>query len=331
MDDRHWTSAPTLAVLAGKEEDRFTEYLCHLLRDGGFLAAFTEKIGLDYADTLTVSTQVRVQGGRPDLVIRNEDNLVLFEAKLGSWLHDDQVVPYARRVVKARNDGRRANLWLITPAVAETGLLETGAEQLATAGISEVELAALTSEAIGALASAHSESLPPGRLRTHLEDFASLVRQRLGDDHTPFSSEEAAALGDPLVARALVRVRTVVDAISRALKSRDKTIRISRSRGVGFDGLTLTRAGRYWWVGLWVDAWASAGTSPVQLQLYGLAEGDETVFPGLLPHVRYTAATSNGRCVPLRIPEGLSPQEVALLHADVIQAYLKHPKSGREA
>ena len=82
---------------------------------------------------------------------------------------------------------------------------------------------------------------------------------------------------------------------------------------------------------MWIDAWATAGESPLHLQLLGLGEYDERQFEGTSTHVAYKANTSNGRCVPLPIPAGAKPHEVAELHADIIQKYMRYPETGRKA
>src|SRR5438067_1625071 len=96
-----WQGKPFLAVLAAKEEDRFTEYLSQILQAPEALRRFLSEVcglAIRADEELSVRTQLRLTGGTPDLRIRGSTTYLLFEAKVGSWLHKDQLIPYARDI-----------------------------------------------------------------------------------------------------------------------------------------------------------------------------------------------------------------------------------------
>lgn len=116
MDVSHWSGSPVLAILAGKEEDRFTEFLVHLLQSPEVLRPFLKEVcELEVTNaeltSLRVRTQVTVVGGRPDIAIQSPDFYFLFEAKVGSWLHNEQLgrtLPRFRSGVQLTPRARRS-------------------------------------------------------------------------------------------------------------------------------------------------------------------------------------------------------------------------------
>jgi hypothetical protein len=138
-----WVGKPHLSILGGKEEDRFTQYLCELLRSPTILRAFiTEACNLDVTvdETTLARTQVTVPGGRPDLAIRGKYLYLLFEAKVGAWLHEDQLRPYAQELDQwlQRQPSGTASLFVLTPQRNLTGILQSAQRELSEAGLDHI-------------------------------------------------------------------------------------------------------------------------------------------------------------------------------------------------
>jgi len=91
-----WEGRPAMALLSGKEEDRFTSYLCELLKSREVLAGFLSKLcGVapnDLGTAVEVRTQVTVPGGRPDLVIELNGGISSLAEVAEHLVHVDAVM-----------------------------------------------------------------------------------------------------------------------------------------------------------------------------------------------------------------------------------------------
>ncbi|MBZ4419335.1 PD-(D/E)XK nuclease family protein [Myxococcus sp. RHSTA-1-4] len=333
MAESNWPGNPVLAILAGKEEDRFTEFLVHLLQAPEVLRAFLkDACGLDVTDamlnSLHVRTQVTVAGGRPDIAIQSPDLYFLFEAKVGSWLHEDQLAPYAAALQDwsaAHPDGK-ARLFMLAPGRNLRELRQTVQRQLGNAEAAHI----LKWEEVAETLRRVAEQVHSPRLRVYLQDFKELVTYRLGENTRPFTEEETRLLADPLVASALRAARQLVGRIAAVLhEEHGGEIDVGRPvYGPGWDGYTLRSKGRWWWFGLWLDAWVTAGESCIVLQVPGFRP-DKLPAEFTHPLQYWTLRGEKGWVVPMILRGRVDPEELAREHAAEVYAWVtKFPESG---
>ena len=327
-----WVGRPYLALLGGKEEDRFTQYLCELLRSQLFLDAFLHEIcGIEipHNEPLTTRTQVTVPGGRPDLAVRGNSLYPFFEAKVASWLHERQLTPYARELEdwQCAHPAGTASLFVLTPQRHATGIVASGYEVLQAANLSKWHPRAVTWEQVAGLCKELAPRSNDPRLALHLQEFAEVVFHRLGEPFRPFTGEEAILLEDPLVARAICRARLLVDRVCQILSGRGFTF--SSSKGFLWDGFTAKFQGRTWWYGVWIDVWAKVGSSPIFIQLGGFSGRSVPPIPEGLPAPVAVQFGNLEQVVPLPLRDGVDIEELALEQADIMWRYANElPESG---
>ena len=129
-------------MLGSKEEDRFTQYFTELLQARSVLEAFLRHVcditGV-LGEHLSARVQFTVDGGRPDIAVRDDSLYLLFEAKVASWLRKDQLRPYAHALEewrKANPDGSAA-LFVIAPERQLAGMLHTAEKELTDCGMTD--------------------------------------------------------------------------------------------------------------------------------------------------------------------------------------------------
>ncbi|WP_395843694.1 hypothetical protein [Archangium violaceum] len=339
MSSPTWTGQPILSLLGGKEEDRFTEFLVHLLQAPEVLRAFMGEVcGIEVSDSELVSLKTRMQvtvpGGRPDIAIQGLARYCLFEAKVSSWLHDEQLPSYFQELQKWKSDHPegQAHLFLIAPSQSSRGLLQTALQQLNQEAVTTVDIGVLDWEKIADVLARASEQVSAPRLRVYLQDFKELVVCRMGEGGRPFTREEALLLGDPLVARALLRARRLVGPIVANLEGlHGGELKYRRRAGPEWDGYELRMEDRWWWLGFWPDAWATAGESALFLQLPGFREQDFGRLPSnLMQPLRYLAPNKvTWWLIPLLLREQIELEVLVAEHASMVSDWLKgFPDSG---
>jgi hypothetical protein len=333
MDVSHWSGSPVLAILAGKEEDRFTEFLVHLLQSPEVLRPFLKEVcELEVTNaeltSLRVRTQVTVVGGRPDIAIQSPDFYFLFEAKVGSWLHNEQLGPYATALQEwsAAHPKSKTQLFLLAPGSNSRELKHAVQRQLGNAEAAHI----LTWENVAETLSKVAEQVHSPRLRVYLQDFKELVAYRLGESTRPFTEEEVKLLVDPLVASALRATRQLVGRVAAVLhEEHGGEIDVGRPvYGPGWDGYTLRSRGRWWWFGVWLDAWVTVGESAIVFQVPGFRP--DKLPAGLSHPLPYrTLRGEKGWVVPLMLRDRVDPEELAREHASIVYDWItKFPESG---
>ncbi|MFP2906456.1 hypothetical protein ACLESD_15610 [Pyxidicoccus sp. 3LFB2] len=329
----NWSGNPVLAMLAGKEEDRFTEFLVHLLQSPEVLRVFLRDVcGLAVTDvdleSLHVRTQVTVSGGRPDIAIQSPSLYYLFEAKVGAWLHEEQLGPYAAALEawsSAHPEGK-AQLFVLAPGRNLPELQQTIRRQLIHTKLAHL----LKWEDVADTFSKMAEQVHSPRLRVYLQDFKELVTYRLGERTRPFTEEETRLLADPLVACALRGVRHIVGRIASELEEvHGSEIEVGRPvYGPGWDGYILRSKERWWWFGIWLDAWATAGESAIFLQLPGFRI-DRLPMGFARPLPYRTLKGEKGWVVPMVLRDRVDPEELAREHAATVYNWvINFPDSG---
>lgn len=333
-----WTGRPLLSLLADKEEDRLTEFLLHLLQSPEVRRAFVEGLAdVRLSDATLASLQVRAQvpvpGGRPDLTLTGGSTYILVEAKVGAWLHEDQLVPYAKALLDwrlAHPDGTLA-LVLLAPARSGRGLSEAAHTMLESLGFPRDALHLVTWEDVARLCRTLAPGATPPRLQVHLEDFAGLIEHRLDASPRALTQEEVGLLADPTVGTALVQVRYLADEAVKGLeRALGPTLQVTAASGGSYLGYTLRWQGRWWWFGLWLNAWAKTGTSPLVLQLPGLHLEAFEALTGATASPRAQASPDgNGLVLPLPLRSQIAPShQVELLVAALTSWLRERPESG---
>jgi len=324
-----WTGRPHLSILGAKEEDRFTHYLCELLRAPSVLAAFLKDLcNVEVKPNVNVSMQPQVTEGRPDLAIRGESTYLLFEAKVGSWLHEDQLSPYARELDQwlRKNPAGTARLFVVAPHRQVLGIAHTAKQELSEAGLSHFQPVGIAWEQIATLFQTLDANDP--RLNLHLREFSEIILYRLGEPTRPFTVEECKLLDDPLVARSLHRARLLIEHVKQILSNQGFSFK--DSRGFLYDGYGVAFEGRTWWYGIWIDAWAKLGLSPIFLQLLGLTNRVVPLIPEGLPSpVSVQFGKLEEQVVPLPIRDAVELESLAREQANIILRYTTElPESG---
>jgi hypothetical protein len=332
-----WDGRPELALLAEKEEDRFTQLLCELLRSKEVMRGFLHLCGGGFEERaahLRPSTQVTIPEGRLDLALHGPDTYLLVEAKVGAWLHDGQLVPYAAELLAwaGRNPGGQSRLLLLAPADTLAGLQETAAAQLRGTGYTQPPCC-ISWEQIAALCGGLvRDGVQPPELRVHLATFKALIERRLGPEEEPFASEELALLANPLTGRAMRRTVVILRKLIAALRTDDPDFKpsIKDSTSLSWQGFNLYLKGRWWWLGLWPTVWSTVGRSPLYLELPGMTEVMRAGIPAHLPApVPYHTPQGDGFVVPLPLAPAMPLDEIARNLASIVRAYLTQvPASG---
>ena len=344
-----WQPQIHRAVLLRNEEDRFTEFLAQLLQAPAVRRVFVNELchkeGVGpilneiCCDHLKVYTQVQIEGGRPDLVIKDEKGdkvFLLFEAKVGSWLHEDQLVPYAREVEiwKQDNPGGVARLYIIAPKGNSENQCSEGEKQIRDAGIESVTPVAIAWEDISDKFRGLSESVKGIKLKVFMETFVELVRWRFGEWCRKFTNEEVQFLADPLVPPIFARLSSIVHRIRKELLKLDDFRSSCIISPGGGEGYYLSFEGKKWWFGLWFDGWRTVRDSPLIFQLLGFEDRLPLRLPEVRPcPVQYTAwNNTKGYAVPLPLREDVEIDVLVKEHADIIRRYCKEcPGSGAPA
>ncbi|MEP6651971.1 MAG: PD-(D/E)XK nuclease family protein [Myxococcales bacterium] len=335
MNDEPWTGRVARALLAGKEEDRFTAFLEQLLKSELVLAAFLKEVcGIPSVafstGDLTVATQVQIPNGRPDLVITGPNIFLVFEAKVSAWLHKDQLVSYAQAQSKwrvARPEGI-AKLFIVAPQSGLVGLTATSRDQIGAIATPEF-FAAVSWEAIAGLFKTVQAGIRNEELRTSLLLFVQLVETRLGEMSEPFSGEEERLLADPLTGRSIGRVLEVLQRVSGKLSSREPRIKQTAASGMTWQGYTLRYDERWWWLGLWPPVWRQTGVSPLILQTPGIKPTEVAFWDSELPKPVPYKTDHEGMAVPLPMAAGEDFDLVATGIVNIVVAYIvNRPTSG---
>lgn len=316
-------TSPYLSILGANEEDRFTEYLSLLLADSSFLREFLNlspsvKLPADQFGSLRVDMQVRVEGGRPDLVISGDDTLLIYEAKVGSWIHGNQLVEYAKhiRAWKRLNPAGKTALLLIAPAAQLPGLIREAKGQ-----VGSIKLSGIAWESIADLAAESARSARSDRTRIYLEDFAHLVAYRLGDVGRPFTAEELTVLDDQQYALSLNRVYLLTPQVVSNLEDRfGENLKTKKNNGAGFTGYDLRFGGARFWFGVWMHTWAAIGGSPLCLQVFQHIRND-LKWPSEV-HEPVTGKW-NGAVIPLSLVGGIERDELASGIASQVERIIK--------
>ncbi len=320
-----WAGEPFRALLFHQEEDRFTEYLCQLLRSPEALGPFLESVcklpGLDF-NSLSVQTQVQVPGGRPDLVIRNDSTLLLFEAKISAELSSRQLVPYAQKLIewKQLHPEGTAGLFLITAAVNSRYQGQQGTLMLENEGIDWPALEAITWEEIAQNLGEIGSAEP--RLAAHLTEFRELVSWRFGDSNRPFTAEECRRLEDGLLGGALNVCERLTDEIAAGLHERGFTAAFGSGRGS--QGYVIRNDRAWWWVGIWFGAWARAGGSPLVFHLSGLKGGAKPlpeIPEEFAQPVLYSSSAGVRYVIPLVLRPGVSLETLKSEFVETIASF----------
>jgi hypothetical protein len=331
MQPSIWEGKPERAFLAGKEEDRFTEMLCQILKDQTVLDKFLRQlcdIQLSPAELVKtiVTTQMVVPEGRIDLVIRSPKHLLVFEAKVGSWLHGNQILSYAKfieELATAQSYGDR-RLVLVAPQANLRPVFEAAKRQIGKK-FKKVKPDKLSWEQIGGFAQSIATGVPDSRLRFYLGLLSDLIEYRLGQQVRPFRENEVAILSDPTVGAVVFRATQLAAQTVEALKARWRlklklTIKPSSgSRDQFFKGFTIFVGKHEFWFGLWIDSWMMCG-SPICLQIHEYS-GLKRPIPKL---IKFTLNGEQVQAVPIPVSPDLDFDKQAEQMADLIQLTLKN-------
>lgn len=329
-----WSGKPSLALLADKEEDRFTVLLAELLRSRLVLEAFLGLCEIDPQESvsaLAVRNQVTVTDGRPDLVIYAPRTYLLFEAKVGSWLHEGQAEAYIDALMawSRTTPGGLARLTLIAPQHACERLRAEANAYAAQVGAPAVHHVSWEAIAGRFATVALDGAAPP--LKAHLEMFADVVSVRLGQPKRPFTAEEVGLLGDVQVALAYHRVwRACVELIARLKSSKELELKITASSSAQWQGYTLRSNGRWWWLGLWPEVWAQIGITPFVLQIPGLdGYPPRRVSPDVPETVVYRYSGRSRMVIPMELVASESPEAMSDRHFKIVRtAIVGCPETG---
>jgi len=324
-----WRGTPFRALLAEKEEDRFTEFLAHLLQDEAVLQSFLSRLcSLPLKDlgTVEVRTQVLLADGRPDLVIHGPRAFLVFEAKVGSWFHEGQLDDYTEAIAKwtSANPSGIARLYTLIPALR--------AEDAATSQTpvrANGHARAIQWEEVASLFSEIAAGTADPRLRLFLLEFSGLVVDRFGEVQRPFTAEEAALVHDRLAGGTMVRCLEIVQH-TRQVLAQDSHNKLTHQAAMGWQGFGLKRGDRAWWFGYWPAAWAGGSGSALVLHLRAFLQQTRPPIPEDLPQPIWIS-TNVGHVVPLPVSAGVELGTLAETHASTIAAYaLRVPSSGIE-
>jgi len=198
-------------------------------------------------------------------------------------------------------------------------------EQLQGSGI---PIHLVTWEEVGSLCTHLVTQVSDQRLSIHLGTFAELIAQKIGEIERPFTLEETALLADPLVARAILRARSVVDKTKERLELLGYNV--WDDHGSIFHGYRLSHEGNEWWYGVWINAWPLVGETPIFFELRGWPEGVPVAIPESLPQPEIVETLPNKTCVvPLGIREQVDLEVLAKEHAEIIDKFCRmYPESG---
>lgn len=331
----NWMGRPALAYMASKEEDRFTVFLAQLLLYPPFFEHFCSQLletkpppGLLPADTIT--TQRIIDGGRPDVSIAWTGFTCLIEAKLSSYLHFDQLVPYGRELERLviTTPATVTRLVILAPRSSLNGEMETGRHQLVGAGIkieplgiSWEQIATALRELLGH-ASLHDESF-----RHHAAAFCDWIDLALGAEVRPLSTSEIHALGDRGVGLGVELAYRLTDKIAEAITGGESggslELKFEQSKKGDYSlyyGYRIVRRGvRIGWFGVWIGPWVANGVSPLWYEY-----DDSQMTPPDVEALEYRIAGDRSpnlnRVVPLKLlPAETEPSAVFRLRDQVIR------------
>ena len=334
MED--WTGKPYLALLADKEEDRFTEFLGHLLRSKELLKYFIHNIceltSIQDFDELRIQTQLIVEEGRPDLVISNDSTYLVFESKVGSAPETTQLKRYMAHIQKWNETHAEGitKLFLIAPLANIDFFIEEANKQIIANLVGHYEeLVGISWEMIAKSFYGFKDNISNNTLKVHLEEFYELVNYRLGTLDRPFTQEEINIYEDNLTAQAILRGRELVEKIRlklipefRIQNNGGFSAAKSLSYGIGFEGYYFTYENRKWWFGVWIDVWAEIGVSPVVLQLLGKRKENSMSLSSNFPRPMFSRR-GNGYFIPYKITAGEELDSIAKTITCQITEYCK--------
>lgn len=325
---------PARALLARNEEDRFTEYLYHLLL--GWDDVLSEFLAL-CGQTGIVSNAVEIMlrnyfaGAYPDLAIQGADFYFIFEAKLMSGLAPNQVVPYARSLLnwQQQNPNGRIALFIIGTRKSVQGLVDEAQRQLTNNGMTGVPVQRLAWDEIADRLRGLSQQTQDKQLAVYIQDFADVVFTRLGEPERPFTPEEVQLLSDDQVGMAIQRVWFLADKLIEKVKpGLQFPLEYRRTAGPFWVGFNLWNQQKgLGWLGVWVDAWAEIGKTPLFYQLpdavrpYLQEIEDEATKLGY-PGVDQFDKSHNWMVVPLPINSG-SLDDLSTFLANIVIGYIK--------
>ncbi|MEW6048905.1 MAG: hypothetical protein AB1609_20945 [Bacillota bacterium] len=275
-----------------------------------------------------------VSGAYPDLVIGGPNFYLIFEAKVMSGFQTDQVVPYAQALLgwREQNPGGLAKLIIIAPRNSLQALVLEAVGQMKNKGLG-VPVGELAWEEVAKACEVLSRRVQDTRLQVYLEDFAQLVSFRIGELPRAFTPEEVQLLGDQLVGGAIWRLWPLVQDVNMGVQQKLSSFIPGFSSSAHYGGIWAgfnffdQRKRGLGWFGVWVNAWAKVGRSPLFYQI------PEDVFPHLdeinreakckgHPAVERFYEGGNLRAVvPLRI-EAEAPGDLAARLAAVVAEYV---------
>ena len=237
---------------------------------------------------------------------------------MGSWIHGNQLVEYARHIRgwTEDNPGANACLLLIAPVSQLGSLLSQARDE-----VDGVNLGGVAWEHIADLAAETAGKVPSHRTRVYLEDFAELILYRLGEVGRPFTQEELTVLTDRQLASSLNRVYSLIRHVVGGLEARlDGDLGAKKSNGAGFTGYEFTYRGSSFWLGVWMHFWAAIGDSPLCLQVRQRIPNDVH-----WPEAIHSPVTGEwrGSVVPLRLIDGIERDELASVVASQAEQILK--------
>jgi hypothetical protein len=195
----------------------------------------------------------------------------LFEAKVGSWLNQRQVPAYldAVKAWTRLNPQGLSRLIIVAPQRNRNALVEEANRDAGKVGAPAVE--GVSWEDIGNWFAALARELPDTALRTYLGLFSDLVDSALGESVAPFTQRDLDVLSDAVVARAYRRLWKICEALVAGLREQDGgTLTVDYACSSGWQGYTIRKGGRWWWIGLWPEIWEQLGSTPLVLQTPGL-------------------------------------------------------------
>jgi hypothetical protein len=328
---KDWKGKPFLALLAGKEEDRFTAFLCELLKAPFVLREFLEQVcNIDVAEPekFIVATQVVVEGSRPDIVIKSDSALYIFEAKVSSWLHEGQLEQYAGYLLGQAKSIQNYCLFMICPENSMTSAEKDGEELK----IDKNHYKVISWEGIRRLFDSIEPAIGDPNLSIHLSAFSDLVKQRFGESLKSYTSEQIHLLSDSQAGLVLYTVFTAMKLLCETLLNfTNNEAEISTSPGIEYGGYWIRYKGRKWWFGVWPEVWKNLGQSPLFFQLTGRIDEQLNLHDDSvpMPHITTLSSKQVATVVPLTFSSDVQLSEIVKDFANTIIYYCKnHPESG---
>ncbi|HRK32270.1 MAG TPA: hypothetical protein PLD59_14480 [Tepidisphaeraceae bacterium] len=268
-----WAGRPALAFMAAKEEDRFSTFLVELLRYRPLLERFCSfflKIAVpaDVDSDSCVSTQRVLASGRPDIAIEWPQFACYIEAKLSSYLHTDQLVPYGHDLAERRSaqPAFATRLAILTPRSTVSSELEVGISQLRSAGV-EIELLGIEWEQVARLIRDMLETPKhPASFTHHASGFCDWIDLMVGAEFPPLLPSQVQALADRTVGIAVATAYRLTDLLQAEITQIEgATVLLNKwSRSKDYYGFQIVMdEAEVAWVGVWLGPWAMHGISPL--------------------------------------------------------------------